>query len=81
MIRFLATLTKIALASLLVGVVLDKFDISANEILLKAGLTQENVVEYAQMALAWARRLGGKRWLMAPKQGTAHQVAVKAKAR
>ncbi|MCB1440987.1 MAG: hypothetical protein H6888_06650 [Nitratireductor sp.] len=54
MIRFLATLTKIAIASLLVGVVLDKFDISANEILLKAGLTQENVVEYAQMALAWA---------------------------
>lgn len=54
MLRVVSTLFKIGLASLIVGAVLAKFNISAEQILLQAGLTPERVYELAQIAIRWA---------------------------
>ncbi|TCD16763.1 hypothetical protein E0D97_04040 [Oricola cellulosilytica] len=45
---------KIVFASLLCGAALSLFDLSAADLLAKAGLTPENLLEFAGNALAWA---------------------------
>lgn len=54
MLRFLSTVLKIGIASLITGAVLAKFNISAEQLLLQAGLTPERVYELAQGAIRWA---------------------------
>ena len=54
MLRLIASLFKIAVASLLVGTGLSALDISANDILLQLGLTPENVLALLEQGLAWA---------------------------
>jgi len=54
MFRVVATLFKIAVASLLVGVGLSAFDVSAGDILSRIGLTPENVLALLEEGLAWA---------------------------
>src|SRR5690554_6976871 len=43
--------------------------------------TPSRVTPIRNMAVPWARREAGNRWVMAPKQGTDHQVPKKAKPR
>jgi hypothetical protein len=52
--RLAATIIKLVVASLIVGTVLDHFDITAARILGEAGVTPERVLERAQAAFAWA---------------------------
>jgi putative exporter of polyketide antibiotics len=52
--RLLATLVKIAIASLIVGTILAHFGITAEQLLKLVGLTPERVGELARQALAWA---------------------------
>ncbi|MEM8813867.1 MAG: DUF6460 domain-containing protein [Pseudomonadota bacterium] len=54
MLRALATLFKIGVASLLVGTGLSAFDLSAADILLQLGLTPENVLALLQQGFEWA---------------------------
>lgn len=54
MLRLFSTLVKIAIASLIVGVVLAKLDLSAEQILLEMGLTPERVLAYVEQGLRWA---------------------------
>lgn len=54
MLRFISTVLKIGIASLLVGAVLAKMNLSAEQILLEVGLTPERVYEIVQMAFRWA---------------------------
>ena len=54
MLRFLAALSKIALASLLTGVALSLFNISSEQILQQAGLTPEMVWTYLLRLTGWA---------------------------
>ncbi|PLX36093.1 MAG: hypothetical protein C0606_15345 [Hyphomicrobiales bacterium] len=54
MLRLFATITKIALASMLTGAVLSALDISAVEILSEIGLTPEQVFEWLTKGLEWA---------------------------
>ncbi len=54
MLRVIATLFKIAVASLLVGTGLSAFDLSAEDILLRIGLTPENVLAALEQGMAWA---------------------------
>jgi len=52
--RLLATLVKVAVASLIVGTVLAHFGITAEQILKDIGLTPERMAELARQAFAWA---------------------------
>lgn len=54
MFRVVATLFKIGVASLLVGVGLSALDLSAADILMRIGLTPENVLTLLEQGLAWA---------------------------
>ena len=54
MLRFLYTVAKVALASLVAGAILTQFGISYDQILKLAGLTPERLQEMAQRAVAWA---------------------------
>ena len=54
MLRVIATLFKIAVASLLVGTGLSAFDLSAEDILLRIGLTPENMLTALEQGMAWA---------------------------
>ena len=54
MLRVIATLFKIGVASLLVGAGLSALDISARDILGHMGLTPENVLALLEQGLAWA---------------------------
>lgn len=54
MFRLLSTVIKIAIASLITGVVLTKLNLSAEQILLEMGLTPENVIQWLQQGAAWA---------------------------
>ena len=54
MFRALSTLVKIAIASLIVGAVLTRFDLSAEQILLELGFTPENVMEALEKGVQWA---------------------------
>lgn len=52
--RLLATLIKVAVASLIVGTILAHFGITAEQILKDIGVTPERLAELARQALAWA---------------------------
>jgi hypothetical protein len=54
LLRFLAALFKIALASLLTGAALSLFNISSEQILQQAGLTPEIVWTYLLGLTGWA---------------------------
>lgn len=54
MLRLISTLAKIAIASILTGVVLSKLDLSAEQILLELGMTPENVLARVEQAMTWA---------------------------
>ncbi len=54
MYQFLSTIFKIALTSLIVGVVLSAIDITAADLLEKVGLTPESLWDYLQKGIAWA---------------------------
>lgn len=53
-IRFLSSLLKIALASLITGAVLSEFDISAADLLANVGMTPEELWTHLQTAVSWA---------------------------
>ena len=50
----LATLVKVAVASLIVGTVLAHFGITADQILKDMGITPERLAELARQGFAWA---------------------------
>ena len=52
--RFISTLVKVAVASLIVGTILDHFGLSAGVLLREVGLTPERVAELARHGIAWA---------------------------
>ena len=52
--RLLATLVKVAVASLIVGTVLAHFGITADQVLKDMGVTPERLSELARQAFAWA---------------------------
>lgn len=54
MLRFLSTITKILIASLLTGAILSRLDLSAEDILRELGMTPENVIKLVQDGLIWA---------------------------
>ncbi len=54
MLRLISTLAKIAIASILTGLVLEKLDLSAEQILLEIGMTPENVISMMERAMTWA---------------------------
>lgn len=54
MLKLLATIVKIAIASLITGVVLAKLNLSAEQILLEIGLTPERVMDYFERGMRWA---------------------------
>ena len=51
---FLWTLIRVAVASLVLGAVLNHFGITADQLMLKTGLTAERIEEYARRGFAWA---------------------------
>ena len=52
--RLLATLVKVAVASLIVGTILAHFGITAEQILKDFGITPERLAEMMRQGLAWA---------------------------
>ena len=54
MFRLFSTVVKIAIASLITGVILTKLNLSANEILRELGLTPDMIMEWLQKGAAWA---------------------------
>lgn len=54
MFKALSTIVKIAIASLITGVVLTKLDLSAEQILLELGMTPENVMLHLEQGFRWA---------------------------
>ena len=54
MFRLFSTIVKIAIASLVTGVVLARLNISAEEVLAELGLTPERIIEWLEQGAAWA---------------------------
>jgi len=54
MIRLFSTFMKIALASLIAGILLTKLNLSAEQILLEIGMTPEKVMAQMERGLKWA---------------------------
>ncbi len=54
MLKFLSTILKILIASLITGVILNKLDLSADEVLLEMGVTPENVMTFIENGVTWA---------------------------
>jgi hypothetical protein len=52
--QILSMVLKIAFASLICGVVLSAFDLTAVELLEKTGLTPQRLLDIVQKGLAWA---------------------------
>jgi hypothetical protein len=52
--RFLATLVKVAVASLIVGTVLAHFGITADQVLKDLGVTPDRIIEWMRQGFAWA---------------------------
>jgi hypothetical protein len=52
--RLLATLVKVAVASLIVGTILQHFGITAEQILKDFGLTPERLVDLMRQGFSWA---------------------------
>ena len=53
-LRFISTLVKITLASLLVGVALAFLDIKPEDVLRDVGLTPEELISYLSRSVRWA---------------------------
>jgi hypothetical protein len=51
---FLWTLIRVVVASLILGAVLAHFGITAEQLMLKTGLTPERLEEYARRGFDWA---------------------------
>ncbi len=51
---FLRTLVKIAIASLVAGVILNHLGITPDELMRQLGISRERVEELARQGLAWA---------------------------
>jgi len=51
---FLWTLIRVAVASLVLGAVLNHFGITVDQLMLKTGLTAERIEDYARRGFAWA---------------------------
>ena len=54
MFKAISTLVKIGIASLVVGVVLTRLDLSADQILLELGFTPDNVMTWLESGIQWA---------------------------
>ena len=54
MIRLFSTFVKIALASLIAGMLLTKLNLSAGQILLELGMTPEKVMAMLERGFKWA---------------------------
>lgn len=54
MVRLLSTFVKIALASLIAGIILTKLNLSAEQVLLEIGMTPEKVMALMERGLKWA---------------------------
>ena len=52
--RLLATLVKVAVASLIVGTILQHFGITADQVLTDFGITPERLIELFRRGFAWA---------------------------
>jgi len=52
--RLFATLVKVAVASLIVGTILQHFGITADQILTDLGLTPDRLIELLRAGFAWA---------------------------
>ena len=50
----LRTLIKVAVASLVLGAVLAHFGITADQLMLKIGLSADRIEDYARRGFAWA---------------------------
>jgi Family of unknown function (DUF6460) len=51
---FLRTLVKVTVASLVVGMLMAHFGITADEVMIQFGLTQERLMELARQGITWA---------------------------
>ncbi len=51
---FTRTLVKVTVASLIVGTILTHFGITPDRLMTEFGVTQAQVIEFAQRGLAWA---------------------------
>ncbi len=51
---FLRTLIKVTVASLVVGALMAHFGITADEVMIQFGLTQERLMELARQGITWA---------------------------
>ncbi len=54
MLRLTSIVLKIVVVSLLTGVALSAFDVTAGDILSELGMTPENVLEYLERGVTWA---------------------------
>lgn len=54
MFQFLAIIVKVSLASVLLGAALSAFDITAADLLARAGLTPERIAQMVRNAVSWA---------------------------
>jgi hypothetical protein len=54
MLKFFSTILKILIASLITGVILNKLDFSAEQVLLELGVPPENVMTLIENGLTWA---------------------------
>ncbi len=54
MLKFFSTILKILIASLITGVILNKLDLSAEQVLLELGVPPENVITLIENGLTWA---------------------------
>ena len=52
--RLFATLVKVAVASLIVGTILQHFGITADQVLKDLGMTPERLAELMRQGFAWA---------------------------
>ncbi len=52
--RFLGTLVKVAVASLIVGTILAHFGITAEQVMKEFGVTPDRLAELGQKGIAWA---------------------------
>lgn len=54
MFKAVSTLVKIAIASLVVGAILTRLDLSADQILLELGFTPDTVMSWLERGIQWA---------------------------
>ncbi len=54
MFKAISTLVKIGIASLVVGAILTRLDLSADQILLELGFTPDTVMSWLERGIQWA---------------------------